>query len=740
MTNIEIFLRYLLILTLGFCWVLIYVYWIARWSLPKEIEGKKILVTGYIASLPVINSSYASFEFKTLTINNEKISTKLKLSWYQKYLLNIHPGDKWQFLVKLKRVHGTANPGGFDSEKHLFVHKIRATGYIVMDQVGWGRGATIPNEQVYINKIIASNWWDYPLTRLRHNLIIKMQQVLAAYKLAPVIIALVTGSEHDITQEQWRVMRSTGTSYLVAISGLHIGLVASIVSALVQFLWRRSRKLPLILPAKEAGVVFGLVIGFVYGAISGFSIPTQRALVMLTSFSVITLMRRNTPLWNAWLWSVFLILVFDPLAVLTIGFWLSFGAVATILYASGWRVRAKSSHLANFWRMQLIVTLGLLPFTLLFFQQFSVATLVANLLAMPGVCLIVVPISLLGAILLLFSNFLGSWVLILSIKILTIIWYWLTLWSNFAWANWYHPIYNNWVLFASIIGIVLLLAPRGFPGRYLGLVWLLPLFFYAPPKPKNNQVWFTLLDVGQGLSAVIQTANHVLLYDTGPKFFAHDAGTSTITPYLRLQGVKTLDMLLVSHGDLDHIGGAEAILQSFKVNSILTSAPEKFTTQKAYMCRSGQHWQWDGVDFAVLSPPLDASFTGNEASCVLKVSSGNNSILLVGDVEHAAERVLVDNYGANLKASILVAAHHGSNTSSTQDFVDLVAPKYALYPIGYRNRFHFPSKKVVARFTDLGANQLDTAASGAITFKFNNKSDILNLETYRKTVKHFWNY
>ena len=721
--HLEPALRHVLIFILGFSWVLLYVHYVMHWSLPREAEGKKILITGYIASLPVTNPNYASFEFDTVTIAQAKISTKLKLNWYQKFLPKLHPGDKWQFLVKLKRGHGTANPGGFDAQKHLLVRKIRAAGYIINGGV---------------NQIITARWYDYPLTRLRHNLILKMHQALANYPLAPVIIALVTGSEHDITPEQWRVMRGTGTSYLVAISGLHIGLVASIVLSLVQWLWRRSRRLPLMLPAKEAGVIVGLIIGFIYGAISGFSVPTQRALVMLGSFSVVTLLRRNTPLWNAWLWSVFLVLLFEPLAVLTIGFWLSFGAVAAILYASGWRIRAKTGHLANFWRMQLIVTLGLLPFTLLFFQQFSVVTLIANLLAMPGVCLVVVPISLLGAILLLWTSFGGGWVLILGAKILTVIWYWLTLWSNLTWANWYQPIYNNWILFATIIGVLLLLAPRGLPGRALGVVWLLPLFFYLPPKPQANQVWFTLLDVGQGLAAVVRTANHVLLYDTGPKFFAYDAGSSIIVPYLRLQGIKKLDLLVVSHGDLDHIGGAAALLQAVPVKQILTSVPEQLAAPSAGQCSAGQHWQWDGVDFTMLSPAPGSSFTGNEASCVLKITSGINSILLVGDIERMAEKALVANYSNKLNATMLVAAHHGSNTSSTQNFVNLVAPKYVLYPIGYKNRFHFPSKKVVARFTQLGAQQLDTATSGAITGKFDHQTEPANLASYRKTIRHFW--
>lgn len=725
----KIIINHIGIFTIGFCWALVYTYYIASWSLPADLESKKILITGYISSIPVYKSHYISFEFKTNTINNNKVSTKLRLNWYNNAQKKLNAGDKWQLLVRLKRPHGTANPGGFDLEKHLLVHHIRATGYVVNNELN-----------KILNARLNAGWYRCPLTKLRQHLLIKMESILRFDELAPIIIALITGSEHTITKTQWEVMRNTGTSYLVAISGLHIGLVAAIVLVAVQFLWRRSKKLPLILPAREAGIIAGLFVGFIYGAISGFSIPTQRALIMLVTFSLATLMRRNTGSWNAWLWSLFLVLIIDPLAELTIGFWLSFSAVAAIIYASGFRIyNNKLGHLARFWRMQLIVTIALLPLTLLFFQQVSLTTFVANFIAMPGVCLIVVPISLLGAICLLFSNYAGGLILYFGSKLLHLVWWWLTLVSNFSYGSWYHPIYNSWILISASIGVILLFAPRGFPAKYFGIIWFLPLFFYAPAKPKTNEVWFTLLDVGQGLAAVVQTANHILLYDTGPKFFDNDVGATIIIPYLRIKGMTHIDTMVISHGDLDHSGGADSIIKALKVKNILTSVPDKFS--HSCMCIAGQSWNWDGVDFQVLSPPKDTQLTGNEASCVLKISQGTKSILLVGDIERAAEELLINNYATGLKSAILVAPHHGSATSSTQGLVDFVDPKYVLFPVGYKNRFHFPNRKTVIKYAEIGAILLDTAQEGAITFKFDDKSDILPPPiSYRKQKRHFWNY
>ncbi len=736
-TNIKKTIFQIIIFVLGFFWALIYTHLVTSWRLPADLEGKKVLVTGYIAAPPSDKRYGISFDFETETVAKKKVKAKIKLGWYgnpkvdfsignQAQYSQIKAGDKWQLLVRLKRPHGVLNPGGFDLEKHLLMHHIRATGYVSNSES---------------NQLLASHWYHYPLSRLRQFLINKMEQSLARDELTPIIIAFATGAEDKITQGQWQVMRETGTSYLVAIAGLHIGLVASIAFIFVQFLWRFSRRLPLIIPAKEAGIIFGLLVGFIYGAVSGFSIPTQRSLVMLVIFSLAILLRRHTKAWNAWLWSLFLVLIINPLAVLTIGFWLSFSAVASIIYVSSGRIKATPSHLSKFWRMQFTVTLALLPFTLLFFQQVSLVTIVANLVAMPGVCLVIVPMSLLGAIFLLISNNIGGWILWGSAKLLHLIWWWLTFLSQHFSCSWYHPIYNWWILAASIIGILILLAPRGFPARFIGLLWLVPLLFYVPPSPSiDKQVWFTLLDVGQGLAAVVQTKNHVLLYDTGPKFFDNDAGTSVIIPYLRQEGIKSIDTMVVSHGDSDHSGGAEAILKGVPVGRILTSVPGKFVSYQklAASCEASQHWQWDGVDFYMLSPPTNSFLEGNNASCVLKITNGINSILLTGDIEREAEKLLVENYQTELKSTVLVAPHHGSATSSTEELISAVKPQYVVFPAGYKNRFHFPNKKVVARYIKNNAILFNAFQTGAITFKFTDKSDILEVNSYREKVRCFW--
>jgi len=694
---------------LGFSWSLWRAQQILAWELPSADEGKKILVIGKIAALPVRSAHFNKFIFATTKIHNQAIKTRLLLSCYERNLVP-HAGETWQLQVRLKRPHGMFNPGGFDFEQYLFEHHIRATGYVMAGML--------------LRKAIPYSW----LT-VREKMRDKINRSLFNNPFSGIINALVVGDQSSITLTQWQILRDTGTSYLVAIAGLHIGLAAAIVFFFVKFLWRRSERLTLFLPALYAATIAGLIVAVIYSAISGWSIPTERALTMFAVFSLALLLKRNlAPAWTLLL-ALFVVLVIDPLAVLSPGFWLSFGAVAAIAYAACER---KKLWYQKYIYLQIVVLLGLLPFTLLFFQQVSMSAFFANILAMPGVCLVVVPLSLMGAFLAMFCPDFGGWLLWVAAKLMAIIWQYISFFAQWSWFNWYHPIFNPWILLTTIIGIVLILTPYKWWLRILGVGWLLPLFFYVPAKPQGGDVWFTLLDVGQGLSAIVQTKNHVLVYDTGPRFSTTDAGAAVIVPFLRAQGRTKVDMVVISHGDEDHIGGVQSLLQVFPA-PVYTSVPEKFA--QAFHCYSDQEWQWDGVKFRFLYPLAQTDFSGNNASCVLKISAGNNSVLLTGDIEAPAEEILLQN--SDLKTSILVAPHHGSNTSSTAEFIAATQPDYVLFPVGYRNRFHFPQASVVRRYEGSGAHLFMVANTGAIMIKFNAAS-IFQISFWRERAR-YWN-
>ena len=456
----------------------------------------------------------------------------------------------------------------------------------------------------------------------------------------------------------------------------------------------------------------------------------------MLSVTLIMLMLRKTSIaWSAWCLSMLCVLLLNPLSVLTMSFWLSFGSVALIIYGISSRLMPKGM----WWklgRMQWVIAIGLIPLSIGLFQQCSFVSFIANSIAIPWVGFVVVPLTLLGCFVLLFSAAAGGFILSIADHMLALLWKILTYLSHMQWFIWYQVIPEQWILIVATLGIVMLLLPSGFPGRYFGFIWLMPLIFYHHPVPDLGQVWFTLLDVGQGLSAVIQTKNHVAVYDAGPKLSSnYDMGESVVTPFLHSIGAKKIDMLIISHGDNDHVGGAAALFSHFPVLQTRTSDPEKLLPFPAQYCLRGESWEWDHVKFSFLYPSQDKLDLDNNSSCVLRVTDANQKhILLTGDIEKKAEKYLIQIDPGHLDANILVAPHHGSKTSGVTEFINKVNPTYVLFPVGYRNRYHFPHAMVVQKYQDRHAKLFSTEERGAIQF-VTSKNPIL----YRDDHKHYWN-
>jgi competence protein ComEC len=712
-------------LSLGFNWALIYAHWALHWTLPDVLEGRSVITRGYIASLPKIETHRISFDFAADNLAGQKQNIKLLLSWYNDYpnYPELKVGDKWQLTVRLKRPHSTINPGQFDYEAHFLQNHIRAIGYVINKAD---------------NYKISSNFYSHPVNRLRQYLQVKINEDLPNLPLTNLITALVVGDQSGISQQEWQILRATGTVHFMVIAGLHIGFVFSLLFLLTKFIWKLWPRLTLIMPATEIAALFGLFGATIYSALAGFSIPTERALTMIGVFLLSIFLRFKIANWTALLLGLLIVITLDPLAGLSSGFWLSFAAVAFISYVLTERL-AQDKKWQKYLKLQFTLTLGLMPLTLLLFQQATLVSFLGNAIAVPWIGFIVIPLSLSGSFLLFLNHFIGHFLLEAAELALELIWYWLTWLSTLPIASWHHHIFNNWILISSLVGVLLLLAPLGFPGRLLGGIWLLPLLFYKPVAPESGKIWFTLLDVGQGLAAVLETKNHVLIYDTGPKYSDDsNAGTSIIMPFLKSRGITKIDTLVISHGDQDHRGGAKSILDEFHVNQILTSTPYLFLPQKAEYCKEGQTWEWDGITFSILHPSKNSSFTSNNASCVLRIAAGKNSILLTGDIEKPAEESLAKNDASHLSATIIVAPHHGSRTSSSSALITAVNPQYVLFATGYRNRFHFPHKSVVKRYLNHGAILLNTTETGAITFKFDAKSGMLSPEIYRAIHKRYW--
>lgn len=715
--------------------------------LPSICQGRDIAVVGVVAELPRSHERGLRFRFdveRSLT-PAVTVPAHVYLSTYQDARnppLPIHAGERWQLTLRLKQPHGTANPHGFDFEAWALERDIRAVGYV------YGKG-----ENRRLDAL--AEGWRYRIEHWREGLRDKFADALGSAPYAGVLVALAIGDQNSIPPEQWQIFTRTGTSHLVAISGLHVTMLASFAFALCYGLWRRSTRLLLWLPARKAAATAALLTALVYALLSGFAIPAQRTVYMVAAVAVALWLRRNFSLGQLLAIALISVLGIDPWAVIAPGFWLSFGAVALILFVTAHRLNASPSEqtqhfhlpvrlpliLHEYATVQWAMTIGLIPLLLALFQQISIVSPIANAFAIPLVSLIVVPLALLGAAL---PGDIPLWLAHIALDGTMRALEWLSALPQAVWMQHAPP---PWTLVAGMCGAIWLLLPRGFPARWLGVLMMLPMFANQPVPPEENTLRLLVFDVGQGLSVAVQTRNHALLYDTGPDYAGEsDSGNRILVPTLHALGISRLDGVMLSHDDLDHIGGTASLLQTQPVSWVASPLPLDDTLADSAhewrRCNDGRQWDWDGVHFELLHPGHDAAAGArkhdNELSCVLRISIGARAILLTGDIEKHSEARLLQQHRDKLSADLLVAPHHGSKSSSTDEFVAAVLPNYAVFTAGYRNRFNHPHPDVQQRYLDSGAELLRSDEDGAILVEMNESS--LKLERYRKTHRRYWTH
>lgn len=709
----------------GFLWCLWSAHTILSVSLPPELEGEDLILVGHVAGLPEPQDRRTRFLFDVehyiVEGQRQPWPARVRLNWYGRQRPELQAGEAWRLQVRLKRPWGFRNPGSFDYERWLFAQRIRATGYVRYD--------TRPIKSQSVP-------WRYRLDRGRQRLSEMLQQQLPG-QAGGLFRALSVGDRRGVDQPTWEVLRVTGTAHLLAISGMHIGLLAALVFWITRRLWQLGGERVLLwLPAPRAAALLATLAALVYAAMAGFAIPTQRALVMLGVVMLALWRMRPLAPGRTLAWAALLVLLLDPLAVLSAGFWLSFAAVALILYALGGT--RHHSRIRQWLRIQAWITLGLAPLLIAWFQQVSLVAPLANLLAIPLVSLMIVPLALLGTLAAVTFPEAGSVLLVGLGKLLEGMLDVLESMAAWPFSHWQTGVGGAGELLLLGAGLLLLLAPRGLPGRYLAPVLCLPLLFGSGPRPPPGEAWLTLLDVGQGLAASVQTRSRLLIFDTGPRYSASfDTGAAVVVPYVRHSGYTGIDHLVISHGDNDHIGGLASVRQALPVGTLSTSVPNQVPGAGGRPCQAGQQWQWDGVDFQFLAPGTARS-SGNDASCVLRIEAGGQVALLSGDIEKAGERALLRQQRANLAADILVAPHHGSLTSSTPAFVSAVNPDYVLFPVGYRNRYRFPRPAVVARYTDSGTRQYRVDEQGALRFVLGEPGGVRKLFSYREATRRYW--
>lgn len=726
-----------IVFLLGLIWVVYRSTLILAWQVPEAQINQPVEVEGTIASIPSFKFYGISFLFKLKSFNGTPTQAKVRLTWpitKKKPEPYLRVGDEWSLTVRLKPPHGLVNPGSPDIEKLYFARGIRAMGSV-----------RVQSKNNFIRHHADFQWMD----QIRQRLLEKMKIILSGKPYAAFIYALTLGEKAEINQDAWQVFQNTGTNHLMAISGLHIGLLTALIFFLVRWIWPQIPYAVRILPQPQASAVIGLIAAFIYSALAGFAIPTQRAVLMITLFLLGNLFRRFVPPLHSLAFALLVVLLINPLSILEIGFWLSFMALSLLAYGLNGRTPQPHSvkknlkfDLARFFKKygqpQWVIGIGFIPLTLLFFSNASFISPVANSLAIPWVGFITIPLSLIGALFSFLIPSVGACILNIAEGSLHGIWAILKFLAQVPFFSWAHTVSDSSFIFLGILGCALWLAPWGCPGRGLGAFFILPLLLVVPSRPRENEVWLTLLDVGQGLSAVVSTKNTNLVYDTGGKWAeSEDMGRRVVIPFLQFNQIRYLDALIISHGDSDHRGGAESILARFPVAHLMTSVPALFPNQNAQTCLRGKNWEWDHVKFIFLHPIFSFLGDKNNSSCVLKITYEKNAILLTGDIEKKAENLLLHQPDA-LRAVLLVAPHHGSKTSSTEAFIMAAHPEVVLFPTGYYNRFGFPKEIIVNRYRMHHVRVYDTAQEGAVTIKMNGEK-IIEVQSFRKERKpHIW--
>lgn len=611
--------------------------------------------------------------------------------------LSPQQGQRCTFYARLKAPVGKRNPGGRDIERGYYLRQISALGYVVEH----------PSNQCERKDARG------PFAVMRERIIASVDASALDGDSVAILKALLVGEQGAINDLQWHVFRRTGTSHLVAISGLHITLSAGLVfiviriTLLLVFFGRFSGHIT------DVSLLASLAGAFSYAALADFTLPAQRALIMVFISVLGLLFRKALVSYRGLLWAAFVLLAIHPATPVSLGFWLSFAAVTILIVMRN--IRASESWLSTSLRTHCFLSVGLLPVTCLLTDIVPLASPLSNLIAVPVVSFVVMPLVLLGAIGAAAGFTVNEVFWRLAMEVWGLIW---SLLQYFA--EWSPDVFvafqpGTWQIALAALAVVVMLVPI-IPYRGLFIAGcVLQLTFQHSEQINAGEFRLVVLDVGQGLAVIIQTANHALVYDTGPSFGSYSAGTAIVLPALKFYGISTIDQLMISHGDNDHAGGFRGLREKIAINEVMVSA-ENTNIASAKLCQRGQHWIWDDVTFEILSPTSGSHGTKNDLSCVLKVYSTYGSALLPGDIEWKTERALLDSQGIVLKADVLLAPHHGSKTSSTVSFVERVSPQFVVFSAGFFNRFDFPHSEVFARYLEAGASAMISSEYGALEF------------------------
>lgn len=686
--------------------------------LEPQWVGDSMLARVRVADFPKVAGSSVSIQIEPA--GDPRIPARSRVGWYDPPTLPAM-GEIWEFELRLRRPRGNSNPGVFSRENWMFRQNLHASGYVV------------PGKR---NRLIETGVLS-PVETYRQDFV--EDAVANGGQSAGVLAAIGVGARHLISREQWDRFAKTGTSHLMAISGLHIGLAAAASFGVFVLLSGVLR-----LPGNhlDFAVIASVITSGAYAIISGFVVPSQRATAMLGLGAIAFLCRRRTEPARIVALVALLVFVLDPVSLMTPGFCLSFGAVVVLLWFSRglWRT-VVALRLRKVIAMQLVLLLGLMPLTVLTFHRIAITAPVVNLLTVPVFSMVTVPLTLVSMVVRPVRDATADSLLALAANSIRLIEWLVEVFAGLPIAD---------IVVAGVDGtdtaiwcIVFLpafwvLLPRGWPGRWIAILGVIALLLYKPARPPLSCIDVHVLDVGQGLAVVLNSRQSTVLFDTGRSYRGGgSAAEQVILPFLRHQGIELIDTLVVSHADDDHAGGVVALTRQIEVARIRAGEAIPVPGRTVMECVSGEFWQTDGISYRFIHPGPDSALEGNDASCVLIVSAGRHHLVLTGDIEGDAELEVLNRYPFE-SASVVLIPHHGSLTSSSPAFVNRLNARYAIASAAHDNRWGFPKERVTRRWEGSGARVMDTASSGAISFRLCADEGISSLHEERIRQQRFW--
>lgn len=717
--------RWLVVAMFGFAWAV----WRGSAAmdarLPSDWEGQDFTTVGRIEGLAQTKADATGFLFRIeQTTRDGQILPwhgLARVSWYAEPPSKLEPCSRWQLSLRLRRPRGLVNPGGADGERSSLARGVAAVGY-VRDDASNQRQA------------VAHGCID----RVRDSLASDIQARVSDTHDAALLRAFTVGDTRGLDVHDWDVARANGISHLIAISGFHVGVAAIFGVWLCRVLYWLWPSLALRCPRSQAEAVAAFALAFVYAGLAGFGMPTVRTVLMIAAVALARCCRRATSATHVLSLALIVILAVDPLAVLEAGFWLSFVGVGFLILCLETQGRGIRAFLHELTLGQLVMTVALLPLTLWFFGEASLVGALSNLIAVPFVSFVIVPCALIGVLLLMICPPLATPMLQLAALLTHAQWWLLEQTATWPGAHWFLPAVQPWALLLALLGATWLFMPRGVPLRVLGAWLFLPLLWPMRHAPTAGAFQAWVLDVGQGLSVVVRTHDHVLVYDAGARYpSAFDLGEAAVIPSLHALGVDRLDMLMISHADNDHAGGAPAVAAAFPKALRYAGEPERMPLPMT-QCVAGQHWEWDGVRFDVLSPEgTGQAPSDNDRSCVLLVAGSGGRMLLTGDIASDIEPRVAAALGSG-PPPVLQVPHHGSNTSSSAGFIEAVKPGLAVVSAGWRNRFGHPRPEVMQRYAKSGVPVFNTALDGAVQIDFPASATAYVAARWRLRERRYW--